>query len=203
MMQTVEASMQNSFRVIQEKLTTYIDQNNVDFEPSDIKNTTFPIMLGQVRSYVIISHSLSIKHEGTTQQDYDNVETRVRFDLFITLYSQFENAIKIIIRSLPKAKKVYKFVEENVSDELYRGFNLAKELRNCIHNNGFYFPNNGHSNTIHFNDKKFELLYGEGIDFLTWELVTALIINLINVLDVIFKMPSLQKIENPITMYTN
>lgn len=189
-----EEKMKDTFISIQNELITYNKQSYSDFQPSDVRNTTFQIMLQQVRAYFIISYSLSIEHKDAEKQDYMIAEQRIRFDFFIALFSQFENSINLIIRSSFTTKQK----KDNISDELYNGFHLAKELRNCIHNNGFYFPDNGNNNTINFNGKKFELLYGEGVDFLTWELVAELIVNLIKVLNQIFLMPSIKDIKNPI-----
>ncbi|KAF7770106.1 hypothetical protein PCIT_a3065 [Pseudoalteromonas citrea] len=190
-----------SFRKIQEKLIRCNELAN-GAHPSDVRSTTFGIMLAQVRVYVLLSSPEILNRNDISDLDRDNAERRVRYDFFITLFSTFESAIKIIIRTLPKNEqnsKIHKYLEKCVTPESNKGFLLAKELRNCIHNNGFYFPNVSKEDSVfYFNGNTYNLLYGKAVDFLTWELSINLIIHLIEVLEQVFAQLSTKIVEDPI-----
>ena len=50
-----------------------------------------------------------------------------------------------------------------------------KLVRNTLHNNGVYFPNNPKDKSISYKGKNYFFQVGKKIDFVTWELLISLV----------------------------
>ena len=74
-------------------------------------------------------------------------------------------------------KVAEKFLLERLDREFTYGlewFNLMRNIRNVIHNNGIYSPIDGNSRTLPYKEKSYIFIPGKTLDFVSWPLLLDL-----------------------------
>ena len=153
-----------------------------------------------------------------------NYLTGLKVLLFMDIFNKFESKIRIIVRTVVKnnpslnltgedkfwkiRKKFFKGFLKLKSNEL-KGLELYSELRNTIHNNGYYLPpinmkskKKTQDRTITFSGVKCKLFYNASINCLSWELIHKLVINFYTITEIIYlnkKIKSISFIMDPVT----
>lgn len=90
----------------------------------------------------------------------------VRFALFQNFYSQTEFTFRIIKRTNHTdsgKRNPFKLISEEYKIMDKKTCSLLNDIRNTIHNNGHYFPDDGTSKKHIFKGKEFNFTVGEGI----------------------------------------
>ncbi len=102
-------------------------------------------------------------------------------------FGVLENGIRLILRALDpnvaagataEFKGVYDCLFKTklaLEDSHVNAFDVARLLRNTIHNEGVHFPRRGASHSLTWRGQAYEFRVGEPIDFMTWPFIIDLV----------------------------
>ena len=143
-------------------------------------------------------------------------------DMFLKLglvqfsFSSVESSFRVLIRSLdPKMcsngtgnfesiyKSLFKKINLSNKEEYVSLMDLLKLIRNSLHNNGVYFPQNNKNCFIKYKGKSYEFIIGEAIDFADWLFLIKLIEDVREMLDEVMKCPNIISIDKAIDPFSD
>jgi hypothetical protein len=179
---------------------------------SDIRVSSINTILQHSRILIVKSRFIDFKSSSYELQDILLAERFLRFHYFIDVFSSFENCIRILMRKTenenyyknPDFVSFIKFKTE--TDDNTNVLQFSKLIRNCIHNNGFYFPDKKKNEflEINYRENTFNFRIGEPIQFLTWEMLFLIVEDIIKLLINIFssaKISSVEYFRDPVSLY--
>jgi hypothetical protein len=131
----------------------------------------------------------------------------IRFSFFQNLISQIESGIRVIMRFInPTAyysnqkpfQNIYQFIDDFLIIKKYDDIlKMIRNLRNTIHNNGIFFPDNKiDREKIIYRGIKYLFENGKPVNCADWDTLTNLIEDMVIALKVILISPEIDKYEN-------
>ncbi len=140
-----------------------------------IKNNQFGITFVQAFLDPAKLKNLPIVHIESMFLEYDKF---MRFSFFQFIFSQIESSIRIFMRAIDidayyKKKypfgNIYSFIDNYLGLKKYNDlFYFLRLIRNSIHNNGMYFPDNQKEPIINYREKSHTFKIGKPISCGDW-----------------------------------
>lgn len=130
-----------------------------------------------------------------TPQDFENhyreLDVMIRFANFHAIFSLYEAHTRALVRTIdPNACNSglaafdniinWLFARLNPNDDFKQLKELLRLVRNTIHNNGVYRPENNQDKDIVFKNQTYSFKVGQPIDFVDWKFVSMINDELIN-----------------------
>ena len=191
-----------------------IKSENPFLSNTDIRISFFNYILQHSRILVVNSNFFNQNLENFGLQDILLTERFLRFYYFINIFSSFENCLRVIMRNelhdeYYKNPDIVNFIKNHLKEtDKNNVLQFSKTIRNCIHNNGFYFPDKKTKENIviFYRHKEYQFKLGEPIYFLDWEMVFSITEDIIMFFNQILKseyIPKNQIIKDPVSNYEN
>tara|TARA_A100000171_G_scaffold43959_1_gene46360 strand:- start:217 stop:909 length:693 start_codon:yes stop_codon:yes gene_type:complete len=184
-------------------------------EPKDVRITSFGYYLQHIRTIQLVANSFyqGIDKSSNAQENNDFIlsERLFRFSFFLNVFSSFESTIRILMRQM-LMEEYYKnpvvptFIKQKLGVLTFTdSFELARLLRNTVHNNGFYFPDRekGKHVTIDYKQQQFTFEDGKAIEILSWPLTFSLAEDFGYLLKDIFSSEKVVKIDSIVDPLVN
>jgi hypothetical protein len=115
---------------------------------------------------------------GLARRYINETHAAIRFVLFHNFYSQTEFTYKIIQRDqFPDEfrRNPYRLIEEKYKILPDKFPLFLNDIRNTIHNNGFFFPDDFTNKEHHFNGKTYQFIQGKRMDIVNIDDIFAII----------------------------
>ena len=145
---------------------------------------------------------LAPANAGLILQEYEQYLT---FSFFHVVFSSFESSMRAIVGTVPVPNRKGRLCKETDKfsdiyhglinfggvDEKYRDlFELLLLMRNCIHNRSVFFSDKG-SRKVSYNNKIYEFVQGQHIEFATIEFFFALLLDVKVFFEAVFDSPAM------------
>ena len=180
------------------------NQNDIRFTIfSRIKNTLLNCKLSIIN---LISNGKILETIPNDQfknrlEEYDKY---LRFSYFQHNFSQVESGIRVIMRQLDKksyySKKapfnnIYQFLNDYLKVKNYKYlFRIIRNIRNSIHNNGIFYPDNNKNDEIEYRGIKIRFEIESPISCVSWITIFDITEDLLFALKEILESPILANI---------